>query len=251
MRLPLGRWFELIRSGDRPKDCEWRQALQTWLFQPIDIASLVYFRVAFGVIMLWEVWRYFSQGWIGRYWIDPPCDFTYYGFDWVKPLPGNGMYVLFAGLGVPALFITVGFKYRTSAILFFVGFTYTFLIEQARYLNHFYLVCLFNFLLILLPANRAFSIDARQHPEIYSDAIPAWTIGLLRVQIGIVYFYAAIAQINADELLHAQPLKMWLSARTDFPIIGQFFTETWMAYLLSYGVFLSGNLYVARISLTF
>jgi hypothetical protein len=81
-------------------------------------------------------------------------------------------------------------------------------------------------------------VDAHQHPEIYSDTIPAWPIWLLRAQIGIVYFYAAIAKINADWLLHAEPLKMWLSARTDFPIIGQFFDEAWMAYLLSYGGFL-------------
>ncbi|MTJ07826.1 HTTM domain-containing protein [Anabaena sp. UHCC 0204] len=213
-------------------------AFHNWLFLPIDIASLVYFRIGFGAIMLWEVWRYFNNGWIKRYWIDPPFNFTYYGFDWVKPLPENGMYVLFVVLGILAFFITIGFKYRVSAALFFVGFTYTFLLEQARYLNHFYLVCLLSFLLIFLPANRAFSIDARQRPEIYSDTIPAWPIWLLRVQIGIVYFYAAIAKINPDWLLHAQPMTMWLSSRTDFPIIGQYFTESWMVYLLSYGGFL-------------
>ncbi len=32
------------------------------LFASVDGASLAAFRVAFGIIMLWEVWRYFSHG---------------------------------------------------------------------------------------------------------------------------------------------------------------------------------------------
>lgn len=238
MRLLLVRRMRLVCSSNHTLSIsEGLVALQNWLFQAIDIASLVYFRIAFGAIMLWDVWSYFNYGWIKRYWIDPPFNFSYYGFDWVKPLPGNGMYVLFVILGVLAFFITIGFKYRISVALFLVCFTYTFLLEQARYLNQYYLVCLLSLLLIFLPANRAFSIDARQRPEIYSNTIPAWPIWLLRTQIGIVYFYGAIAKINLDWLLHAEPLKIWLSSRTDFPLIGQYFTETWMAYLLSYGGF--------------
>jgi vitamin K-dependent gamma-carboxylase len=208
-------------------------AVQSQLFSRIDIAPLVYFRVAFGAIMFWEVWRYFSHDWIRRYWIEPAFNFTYYGFDWVKPLPGSGMYFLFAGLGILAIFITLGFWYRVSATLFFIGFTYSFLLEQARYLNHFYLVCLLSFLLIFLPADRALSLDALRRPAMTADSVPAWTLWLLRAQIGIVYFYAGIAKLNAD-WFQGEPLRIWLSERTDFPLIGVWFTEEWMVYLLSY-----------------
>ena len=34
------------------------------LFEPVDISFLVFFRVLFGGIMLWEVYRYFTYGWI-------------------------------------------------------------------------------------------------------------------------------------------------------------------------------------------
>ena len=34
------------------------------LFRPVDIASLVAFRVAFGLLMLVAVGRYFAHGWI-------------------------------------------------------------------------------------------------------------------------------------------------------------------------------------------
>jgi hypothetical protein len=120
MRPPLLRRFKLVQSSNHTLNIsDWLLIVQNWLFQPIDIASLVYFRIAFGAIMLWEVWRYFSNGWIRRYWIDPPFNFTYYGFDWVKPLPGQSLYVLFVMLGILALFIAIGFKYRISTGLFF------------------------------------------------------------------------------------------------------------------------------------
>jgi hypothetical protein len=44
------------------------------LFAPVDIASLVVFRIAFGEIMVWEMCRYFYYGWVGSYYVEhyPP-----------------------------------------------------------------------------------------------------------------------------------------------------------------------------------
>ena len=36
--------------------------LEQKLFKQVDGASLAFFRLAFGGILLWEVWRYFSLG---------------------------------------------------------------------------------------------------------------------------------------------------------------------------------------------
>ncbi|MEM1240603.1 MAG: HTTM domain-containing protein [Cyanobacteria bacterium P01_H01_bin.26] len=204
------------------------------LFAPVDIATLVYFRIAFGGIMLWEVWRYFDKGWISRYWIEPILNFPFFGFEWLHPWPGQGMYIHFIGLGILAIFIALGLWYRVSAILFFIGFSYIFLLEKARYLNHFYLICLISFLLIFLPANRAFALDAWRRPGMRSQTVPAWTLWLLRIQIGIPYFYGGLAKINGD-WLQGEPMRMWMAARTDFPLIGAFFTQEWMVYFLSYG----------------
>ena len=52
--------------------------------------------------MLWEVYRYFTHGWITRYFVEPAVTFTYYGFSWVKPWPGPGMYIHFFVLGLAA-----------------------------------------------------------------------------------------------------------------------------------------------------
>ena len=204
------------------------------LFEPIDIASLVYFRVLFGVIMLWEVWRYLSSGWIKRYYIDPQFHFTYHGFDWVQPWPGDGMYYHFYALGILAIFIAAGFLYRLSATLFFLGFTYVFLLEQARYLNHFYLVSLVSFLMIFVPAHHANSVDARLRKSLRSEIVPAWPLWLLRAQMGSVYFFGGVAKLNGD-WLRGRPLDDWLGSRNDFPLIGPLFDEHWVVLLFSWG----------------
>jgi len=208
------------------------------LFSPIDISILVYFRIIFGAIMFWQVLRFFQHDlfgidWITRYWIAPTFHFTYYGFDWIRPWPGDLMYVHFIGLGILAICILVGFKYRISTTLFFLGFTYMFLLEEARYLNHFYLIIWISFLMIFVPANRAFSIDALRNSSLRTDTVSSWSLWLLRAQIGIVYFFGGIAKLNSD-WLRGEPLRMWLEWRTGFPLLGQFFREEWMVYFLSY-----------------
>src|SRR6185295_3003174 len=181
------------------------------LFKPVDISFLVFFRVLFGAIMLWETYRYFTHGWIGRYFVDPVVNFTYYGFSWVKPWPGRGMYIHFVVLGLAAACVMVGFFYRIAAPVFFLAFTYFFLLDQTRYMNHFYLVCLISFLMWFLPAERAFSVDAWRSREIRSDVVPAWTLWLLRVQVGIPYFFGGIAKLNSDWILGGEPMRIWLS----------------------------------------
>ncbi len=204
------------------------------LFTPVDIASLVFFRVAFGALMLWEVLRYFEYGWIGNYWITPVFHFTYFGFEWVQPWPGNGMYLHFIALGVLAGCIMLGLFYRVAATLFFLGFTYIFLLDQAQYLNHFYLICLVSLVMIFVPAHRSFSLDAWRRPEIRSGATPAWAVLILAAQMGIVYFYGGLAKLNAD-WLRGEPMGSWLAPGAEWPIIGPLFTQWWSGHFFSYG----------------
>ena len=207
--------------------------LGRYLFVPVDIASLVYFRIAFGAIMLWQMWRYIDSDWIQRYFLDPDFLFTYLGFAWVQPWPGIGLYIHFYVLAILALFILTGFLYRLSTTLFFLGFTYIFLLEQARYLNHYYLICLVSLLLIFVPAHRNLSLDARLRPRLRSEHVPAWNLWLLRLQMGLVYFFGGVAKINLDWLT-GWPLRIWLPERSDVPLIGTLFEEVWMALLFSY-----------------
>lgn len=205
-----------------------------WLFAPIDIAAIVYYRVAFGALALWEVWRFADAGWIERHYIEPGFHFSYYGFAWLQPWSGDGIYWHFAALALLSVCIIVGFCYRAAAALFFLGFVYVFLLERANYLNHLYLFSLIAFLMIFVPAHRDLSVDARLRPGIRSETAPAWSLALLRLQMGVAYFFAGVAKMNAD-WLHGWPLRLWLPSEQDFPVIGGFFTELWCQLLFSYG----------------
>ena len=131
-----------------------RERLPGALFEPVDAASLTFFRIAFGTVMVWEVARYFAYDWIYSNWIQPRFFFPYYGFEWVQPWPGDWMYWHFLALGVLAACIALGFLYRLAAALFFLVFAYVFLLDQANYLNHYYLIVLISLLMVVVPANR-------------------------------------------------------------------------------------------------
>lgn len=202
--------------------------------EPVDAASLVLFRVAFGLTLLWDIVRHFRGGWIRFYYIQPVFHFQYPGFGWVEPLPGPAMYALFVLLGLAAAGIAVGFLYRACCVFFGLGFGYVFLLEELRYLNHYYLIVLLCFLMAVIPAHRLLSVDARLRPGLRSSTVPAWSLWLLRLQIGIVYFYAGLAKLKWDWLQGRPTVYMWAKASLRHEWMQAFDLET-MAYFLSYG----------------
>jgi hypothetical protein len=204
------------------------------LFRPVALESLALFRIAFGAVMVWEVFRYFTADRIRRFYVEPGFLFSYYGFEWVHPWPGPGMTIHFALLGVLALFVLLGLFYRVSAALFFLGFTYVFLLDQSRYLNHFYLVCLISFLMILVPAHRCWSLDARWGFTRRSETAPVWTWWLLRAQIGLVYFFGGVAKLNSD-WLQGEPVRGWLADRAGLPVVGPLLASAAMVWVFAYG----------------
>ena len=208
--------------------------LQDTLFTPIHKGSIVFFRVVFGLVLFWMVCQYFNYGRIDKYFISPNFYFKYYGFSWVHPWPGDGMYYHFAAIGICALCLACGFLYRFTTVLTFFLFTYMFLLDQTRYLNHYYFVALLLLIMMFVPANRAFSIDALLWPHLKEKPIHRWTVWLLRFQIGCVYFFGGIAKINPD-WLRGEPMREWLGNMKHFPLVGNLLASEFTAWAFSYG----------------
>ena len=203
--------------------------------KPSSISSLVVFRIVFGAMLFTSTLRFILKGWVDELYVNPTYFFTYYGFEWVKPLSEIGMYILFGAMLVSSIFILIGFLYRINTITFFLLFTYVELIDKTNYLNHYYFVSLVAFILIFLPAHRSFSLDQYFGICKKKSLVAAWTINILKLQIGLVYFCAGIAKLNYHWLIEAQPLINWLKHQWDFPIIGEFLTQDYVAYLFSWG----------------
>ena len=203
-----------------------------------DAAPLAVFRIGFGIMMFASIIRFWLNGWIEKLYILPEFHFSYYGFEWVKPL-GDFTYLLFIICGLSALFVALGYKYRIAIITFFLSFTYIELMDKTTYLNHYYFISILSFLMIFLPANVYFSFDVWKNPEKAFQKIPRWCIDALKLLLGIVYFYAGLAKINSDWLLKAMPLKIWLPSKYDIPFLGDLMQQEWVAYAFSW----SGMLY--------
>ena len=216
----------------------WAFRYHSWIMteinKPVSITPLVRFRIVFGLLMFASLIRFWVRGWVDTVYIKPAFHFSYTGFEWVK-MPGSpGMYVLFSLVIVAALFIALGFFYRIAAVVFFIGFTYIELIDVTTYLNHYYFISLVAFLMIWLPANRKFSLDVRLRRTAPLNAVPAWTIGIIRFQLAIVYIFAGLAKLNYDWLIEAQPMKTWLPAKSHLPIVGSLMYREWVAFLFSW-----------------
>lgn len=202
------------------------------LQEQIDPASLAFFRIVFGLILLFGQLRFLSKGWVEQLYLRPTFFFKYYGFEWIERLPGQWMYLPWIVMAISLLFVIVGKYYRIAIIVFFLCFSYTELLDTTNYLNHHYLIGLLSFLMIFLPMNASFSIDAKS--RLTPTTIPRWTLTVLRLQVGLVYFFAGVSKIKYDWLIHAEPLKMWLGACQNIPVAGKWLAMPMTAYVLGW-----------------
>ena len=197
-------------------------------------APLAIFRIFFGLLMFISIIRFWALGWIDKLYIQPHFFFSYYGFEWIKPL-GDLTYVLFFICGLSALFVALGLKYTWAIITFFLSFTYIELMDKTTYLNHYYFVSVLSFLLIFLPAGNYFSWDTFKNSRLLFPQIPQWNIDVIKLLLCIVYLYAGLAKLNSEWLLQGMPLKIWLPTKDDLPMIGFLFRYDWMIYLFAWG----------------
>ncbi|MFN1834727.1 HTTM domain-containing protein [Balneola sp. MJW-20] len=207
--------------------------VHTYLSKKRNAAPLAVFRIFFGLLMFISILRFAMNGWIHKLYIEPSFFFSYLGFEWVRPL-GDATYLIFIVCGLSALTVSVGYRYRWSIIIFFLSFTYIELMDKTTYLNHYYFVSILSFLMIFLPAQVYFSMDAYRDKTKRFELIPAWTIDSIKLLLGIVYVYAGLAKLNSDWLIEAMPLQIWLPAKYSLPLLGDLFQQVWTHYAFSW-----------------
>lgn len=213
--------------------------IRTALEAPVDAAALALFRILVGFVCLVEVGRYLwpsssgGRSYVQRYFVDADFHGTYWGFEWVVPWAGDGMLWHYGLIGVAAACVMLGFCYRLAAPAYLLLFSYAFLAEKARYLNHHYLMILVAFMMTLVPANRCWSLDAWLGWTRRGDTVPAWCLWAFRVQFGLVYFYGGLAKFTPDWLA-GLPVRNMVAKSHDLPLIGPHVGEAWFIYFIAY-----------------
>lgn len=211
----------------------WQTFKNSYVLRPVEASPLSVFRISFGLMMLISLIRFWSHGWINELYIRPKLSFSYYGLEWIKPL-GHATYIIFFICAIASVLICIGYKYRIAIVVFFLSFSYIEFMDKTTYLNHYYFISILSFLMIFLPANAYYSVDALKNPQKAFQKIPAWTINSIKLLLCMVYFYAGLAKLNSDWLLLAMPLKIWLPAKFYIPFLGDFLSLVWVQYAFSW-----------------
>lgn len=202
-------------------------------FQPVDNASLIVFRIFFGFLMACESFGAILTGWVKNVLISPKFTFSFIGFEWLQPLPGNGMYYYFVLMGTFGLLIMLGFRYRIAIISFTLLWAGVYFMQKSAYNNHYYLVLLISFLMIFLPANKDLSLDTKFGKVKPENQMPYWIILLFIFQISFVYVYAAIAKFYPD-WIDGTFTKNLLQGTTTRPFFLELFSQKWFYLFIAY-----------------
>lgn len=207
---------------------------KTYLGTQIDNSPLIFFRICYGFLAFAESGGAIVTGWVERAFITPELTFSFIGFEWLKPLPGDGMYYYYAVMALAGLMIMLGLFYRTAAILFFVMWTATYLMQKTNYNNHYYLLVLISGAMAVMPAHKYKSLDVKFGFTRESLTCARACITFFIVQILIVYVFASLNKIYPD-WLRAEPIALWFAGKKDYWLVGDLLQEKWVHYLISYG----------------
>ncbi len=207
--------------------------LNRWLFKQVDNSALVVFRVLFGLLIAIEAFGAIFTGWIRRTLIEPDFTFNFIGFEFLQPLPGDGMLWYYGVMGLFGIFVMLGFKYRLSIIIYGIMWAAVYLMQKSSYNNHYYLLMLLCFIMAFLPAHRAFSLDAKMSPSIKKIAMSRWVWVVIVLQLWIVYTYASVAKLYPDWLDGSFPALL-MSSKRDYWLVGEFLQQGWIRYAIAY-----------------
>ncbi|OZV71027.1 HTTM domain-containing protein [Winogradskyella aurantia] len=217
--------------------------MNRFLFKHIDNSGLVVFRMVFGLLCFLESVGAIITGWVRRVMVEPEFTFSFIGFEWLQPLPGNWMYVYYLVMGVFGLLIMVGYKYRFSMLMFGIMWTATYLMQKSSYNNHYYLLFILSFAMVFMPAHHYASIDAKLNPQLKKISMPSWCKWFFVIQLFILYTYASIAKIYPD-WLDTSVVALLMKNKAHFPIIGEVLQTQGLHYFIAYGGILFDGLII-------
>lgn len=207
--------------------------LNKWFYKRVDNSALVVFRLIFGLLIALEAWGAIATGWVKKTFVDTAINFNFIGFEFLEPLPGNGMYFYYGIMGLLGVFVMLGYRYRISILSYGFMWAAVYLMQKSSYNNHYYLLLLLLGLMACMPAHRYLSLDVWRRPSLKKIDMPNWVYIVIIAQLWIVYSYGAVAKLYPDWLDASVP-KLLMTARKDYWLVGPVLQESWTHYVIAY-----------------
>ncbi len=214
-----------------------------FLFKHIDNSGLVVFRIIFGLLCFLEAAGAVFTGWVKRTLVEPDFTFTFIGFEWLQPLPGNWMYAYYIVMSLFGLLVMLGYKYRFSMLMYALKWTAVYLMQKTSYNNHYYFLMLLCYIMVFMPANRYASLDVKLNPNLKQISMPSWCKWFFVLQLFILYTYASIAKLYPD-WLDGSVITLLMKGKAHYPIIGDLLQNKTLHYFIAYGGILYDGLII-------
>ena len=116
------------------------------------------------------------------------------------PAPSREMAFVLVGVWLTsAIMLAVGWRVPASGPVLLACLIFMLVLDLQTYSNHLYLMAWLVLLLIVADAGSGLSLGRRSSP------VPYWPIGLIMIQVSVVYGFSAITKLN-DEFLTGRVL---------------------------------------------
>ncbi len=116
-------------------------------------------------------------------------------FAWF-PEPTTALVLAIVGIwAVAALGFSLGFLTRPSGAVLSAAMAASIAVDQQAYSNHLYLLTVLVGLFVLTNPGSALSVDARRRGH-SPETVVGWPVFLMKLQISVVYVFAAITKLN-------------------------------------------------------
>lgn len=204
------------------------------LSEPIDGRYLAWFRIlVFGLTAV-EVTELKSGGYLNFVLSGTDIRFPYEFLPIAMKFTDQQVDLLYAMVMLSAGLCAIGLLYRFASWMFLISYSFLFFQDKILWNNHWYLFVLIGILAVVINMAGTYSLDVLLKPEKKQPFVARWNYIVFGVQIGLVYFFGGVAKVNSDWLVNAEPIGTFLSQRTEYPILGILFQQSWAKFFFAY-----------------
>lgn len=185
--------------------------VQKYLLKPQDPALLGYLRIAYGCLMTFDLMMERGMSHLDSKYNDDNEDCRFPLFHGMLPMSYHKMVLIHMTMLFSILCILFGFMYRITTFVYMVCYWYIFLLNKTAWNNHSYLFGLFSIMFFYADANNYMSVDAWLYEKFdlqryfgkgnfKNKHVPNIQYFIPRLQIFLLYFFAALKKTDADWL---------------------------------------------------